>query len=40
MREIYLKPIELAIKNFEGTSIGVMVAFNFVGTTWVGQVSH
>lgn len=36
MREIYLKPFELAIKNFEGTSIGVMVAFNFVGTTWVG----
>lgn len=36
MREIYLKPFEVAIKNFDGTSIGVMVAFNFVGTTWVG----
>ncbi len=36
MREIYLKPFEVAIKNFEGTSIGVMVAFNFIGTAWVG----
>lgn len=36
MRENYLKPFELAIKNFEGKSIGVMVSFNFIGTSWTG----
>ena len=39
IREIYLKPFELAIKNFEGTSIGIMAGFNFIGTTWTGA-SH
>lgn len=32
IREIYLKPFELAIKNFEGTSQAVMSSFNFIGT--------
>lgn len=40
MREIYLKPFEVAIKNFDSTSIGVMNAFNFIGTTWVGASSE
>lgn len=31
IREIYLKPFELAIK--EGNSVGVMSSFNFLGTT-------
>lgn len=39
IREIYLKPYELAVKNFEGRSIGIMNGFNFIGTTWTGA-SH
>lgn len=39
MREIYLKPYELAVKNFEGTSIGIMNGFNYIGTNWTGA-SH
>ena len=31
-REIYLKPFEIAVKNFEGTSIAAMSAFNWIGT--------
>ncbi len=31
-REIYLKPFELAVKNYEGTSIAAMSAFNWIGT--------
>lgn len=34
MREIYLKPFEMAVK--EGGSIGVMSAFNYIGTDWCG----
>ena len=34
IREIYLKPFELAIK--EGGSLGIMSAFNFIGHTWSG----
>lgn len=39
MREIFLKPFELAVKNFEGTCIGIMNGFNFIGTNWTGA-SH
>lgn len=34
MREIYLKPFELAVK--EGGAQAVMTAFNYIGTTWCG----
>jgi beta-glucosidase len=34
IREIYLKPFELAIK--EGGALGIMSAFNYIGHTWVG----
>ncbi len=34
MREIYLKPFELAVK--EGGSMGMMSSFNRVGTVWTG----
>ena len=32
IREIYLKPFEIAVKNFEGKSIATMSSFNFIGT--------
>ncbi|MDO4490197.1 MAG: glycoside hydrolase family 3 C-terminal domain-containing protein [Lachnospiraceae bacterium] len=32
IREIYLKPFELAVKGFEGTAQAAMSAFNFIGT--------
>jgi beta-glucosidase len=32
MREIYLKPFELCVKNYEGTGLAVMSAFNWIGT--------
>ena len=31
IREIYLKPFEICVKNFEGQSLAVMSSFNFVG---------
>lgn len=31
-REIYLKPFEIAVKNFKGTSMAAMSAFNWIGT--------
>ncbi len=31
-REIYLKPFEMAVKNYEGNSLAVMSAFNWIGT--------
>ena len=31
-REIYLKPFEIAVKNYEGTAIAAMSAFNWIGT--------
>ena len=37
MREIYLKPFEMAIK--EGGSLGVMSSFNYIGTEWAGANS-
>lgn len=32
IREIYLKPFEIAVKEFEGTSRAVMSSFNWIGT--------
>ena len=32
MREIYLKPFEIAVKNFQGKSLAVMSSFNWIGT--------
>ncbi len=32
IREIYLKPFELAVKGFEGKAMAVMSSFNFIGT--------
>ena len=32
LREIYLKPFELAVKNFNGTAMAAMSAFNWIGT--------
>jgi len=34
IREIYLKPFEIAVK--EGGSLGVMSSFNFIGLSWAG----
>ena len=34
MREIYLKPFELAVK--EGKTLGIMSSFNRIGATWAG----
>jgi beta-glucosidase len=34
IREIYLRPFEIAVKN--GGATGVMSAFNRIGTTWAG----
>ena len=31
-REIYLKPFEIAVKNYEGTALAAMSAFNWIGT--------
>lgn len=36
IREIYMKPFELSIKNFTGDAIAVMSAFNFIGDRWTG----
>ncbi len=32
IREIYLKPFEIAVKNYEGKALAVMSSFNFIGT--------
>lgn len=32
IREIYLKPFECAIKNFQGKALAVMSSYNFIGT--------
>ncbi|MDD2957124.1 MAG: glycoside hydrolase family 3 C-terminal domain-containing protein [Lachnospiraceae bacterium] len=32
IRETYLKPFEIAVKNFEGTAQAVMSAYNWIGT--------
>ena len=34
LREIYLKPFELVVK--EGKSLGIMSSFNRIGTVWAG----
>lgn len=36
MREIYLKPFEMSVKNFEGQSLAVMSSFNFIGDIAAG----
>lgn len=36
IREIYLKPFEICVKNFEGASMAVMSSFNFIGDRWTG----
>lgn len=36
IREIYLKPFEICVKNFEGKSLAVMSSFNFIGDRWSG----
>lgn len=36
IREIYLKPFELAVKNYNGQGLAIMNGFNFIGTTWTG----
>lgn len=37
MREIYLKPFEMSVK--EGGATGVMSAFNYIGNNWAGTSS-
>lgn len=32
IREVYLKPFELAVKGFEGKALAAMSSFNFIGT--------
>ena len=32
IREIYLRPFEIAVKNYEGNALAVMSSFNFIGT--------
>ena len=32
LREIYLRPFEIAVKNYAGTAIAAMSAFNWIGT--------
>ena len=36
IREIYLKPFEMCVKNFDGKSLAVMSSFNFIGDRWTG----
>ena len=36
MREIYMKPFEMSVKNFEGQSLAVMSSFNFIGDIAAG----
>ena len=36
IREIYLKPFEICVKNFDGKSLAVMSSFNFIGDRWTG----
>ena len=40
IREVYLKPFERAVKNFEGDSIAVMSSFNWIGTIPCCSNSH
>ena len=36
LREIYMKPFEICVKNFTGKSLAVMSSFNFIGDQWTG----
>ena len=36
IREIYLKPFEMSVKNYVGKSLAVMSSFNFIGDRWSG----
>jgi len=36
IREIYLKPFEISVKNFEGESLAVMSSFNYIGDIAAG----
>ncbi len=36
IREIYLKPFEMCVKNYEGKSMAVMSAFNYIGHKYAG----
>lgn len=36
IREVYLKPFEICVKNFTGQSLAVMSSFNFIGSRWCG----
>lgn len=36
IRETYLKPFEICVKNFEGKALAVMSSFNFIGDRWTG----
>ena len=36
IREIYLKPFEMCVKNFEEKALGVMSSFNFIGNRSAG----
>ncbi len=38
IREIYLKPFEIAVK--EGGSLGVMTSYNFIGNRWTGGMKE
>lgn len=39
MREIYLKPFEVCVKNFTGKALAVMSSFNFIGPVYAGSNS-
>ncbi len=36
IREIYLKPFEMCVKNFSGEALAVMSSFNWIGTCYSG----
>ena len=36
IREIYLKPFEMCVKNYEGKSMAVMSSFNYIGNKYAG----
>ena len=37
IREIYLKPFEMCVKNFTGDALAVMSSFNWIGTKYSGS---
>lgn len=40
LREIFMKPFEMSVKNFEGQSLAVMSSFNFIGDVTTGANPH